>query len=66
MQRITIPKRDNSQANLNYPITVRLTLKQRRTADLLAALQNYDTTSEFFRDLLANASREMMLNQQAA
>ena len=66
MQRITIPKRDNSQANLNYPITVRLTLQQRRIADLLAAQANYSTTSEFIRDLLSNASREMFMGDRQA
>ena len=66
MTKIQIPHRDDANANLSFPLTIRLNLTQRRTADLMASVNGYSTTSEFVRDLLTNASAQMMLDQQQA
>lgn len=66
MQKIAIPRKENAGSTLDRPLTVRLTLQQRRTADLLAAQANYQTTSEFIRDLIASASIQMTPERQVA
>lgn len=66
MQKIQIPKRDNTGSTLDRPLTIRLTLNQRRTADLMASVNGFDTTSEFVRELLTNASSQMNLIREVA
>ena len=63
MTRIQIPQRSTAEVVLDRPLTVRLTLQQRRTADLMASMSGYTNTSHFIRDLLANAAGQMELSK---
>lgn len=65
LTRIAIPKRSTDEVVLDRPLTVRLTLQQRRTADLMASMSGYTNTSHFIRDLLTNAAGQMELARAA-
>jgi len=63
INRIEIPRQASTA--LRRPLTVRLSLPERRQADLLASMKDYPHTSTFLRVLLSSCA-EQMQGQTAA
>lgn len=59
IKTIEIPRREVNQTK-NYPLSIRLTLADRRRIDLLASIQGYTDTSSFVRAVLTRVSDQAL------